>query len=115
MLKAISQLISMVGIPKVIQSDQDSNFTSCLFEQVVQTLQVKHKKSSVYHPQSQGALERLHQYLKSLLRSYCTEVKVDWEKCLPWLLLATTDVLQESTGFSPNDFVFPHTIRGLLE
>jgi hypothetical protein len=38
----------------------------------------------------------------------------DWEEGLPWLLLATREVSQESTGFSPNYLVFGHRVHGLL-
>ena len=38
----------------------------------------------------------------------------DWEEGLPWLLLAAREVTQESTGFSPNELVFGHTVRGPL-
>ncbi|XP_055721489.1 uncharacterized protein LOC129813225 [Salvelinus fontinalis] len=113
-LKALTQFLSLFGIPKVIQSDQGSNFTSKLFGQVLQQLHIKHNLASAYHAQSQGALERFHQTLKSLLRSYCTEMDKDWEEGLPWLLLAAREVSQESTGFSPNDLVFGHRVRGLL-
>ncbi len=52
--------------------------------------------------------------MKSLIHAYCTELKADWEEGLPWLLLAAREVVQESTGFSPNDLVFGHTVRGPL-
>lgn len=39
----------------------------------------------------------------------------DWEEGLPWLLLAACEVVQESTGFSPNDLVFGHKVHGLLD
>ncbi len=38
----------------------------------------------------------------------------DWEEGLPGLMLAAREVMQESTGFSPNDLVFGHTARGPL-
>lgn len=41
-------------------------------------------------------------------------MKGDWEDGLPWLLLAAREVVQESTGFSPNDLVFRHKVRGSL-
>lgn len=41
-----------------------------------------------------------------MLCSYCTELSQDWEEGLPWLMLAIREVLQESTGFSPNELVF---------
>ena len=60
-MKALLQFISIFGIPRVIQSDQGSSFTSHLFSQVLKQLKVKHNHVSAYHAQSQGA---------SLLRSY---------------------------------------------
>uniref|UniRef100_A0A3B4ZKQ1 Gypsy retrotransposon integrase-like protein 1 n=1 Tax=Stegastes partitus TaxID=144197 RepID=A0A3B4ZKQ1_9TELE len=113
-VKALSQFISVFGIPKVIQSDQGSNFSSHMFAQVLKLLRVKHNQSSAYHAQSQSALERFHQTLKPLLRAYCTELDRDWEEGLPWLLLAAREAVQESTGFSPNDLVFGHSVRGPL-
>lgn len=86
-LKALISFITTFGIPKVVQTDQGSNFMSRTFSQVVQQLKVKHQVSSAYHPESQGALERFHQTLKSMLLSYCTELSQDWEDGLPWLLL----------------------------
>ena len=85
-----------------------------MFTEVLRQLKVKHNKASAYHAQSQGALERFHQTLKSLLRSYCTELKRDWEEGLPWLMLAAREVVQESTGFSPSELVFAHNVRGPL-
>lgn len=113
-LKALTQFISIFGIPKVIQSDQGSNFTSRLFTQVLKQLSIQHHLASAYHPQSQGALERFHQTLKSLLRSYCMEMGGDWEEGLPWMQTAAQEVSQESTGFSPNELVYAHTVRGRL-
>jgi len=101
-VKALTQFISIFGIPKIIQSDQGSNFSSHLFAQVLKQLHVKHNQASAYHAQSQGALERFHQTLKSLLRSYCVELNQDWEDGHEQLLLAAREVVQESTGFSPN-------------
>ena len=113
-LKALTQFMSVFGIPKIVQSDQGTNFTSKMFADVLGKLHVKHVQSTAYHPESQGAIERFHQTLKSLLRSYCTELGHDWEEGLPWLMLAAREVTQESIGFSPNDLVFGHTVRGPL-
>lgn len=113
-VKALTEFISVFGIPRVVQSDQGSNFTSHMFQEVLRQLGVKCNHSSAYHPQSQGALERFHQTLKSLLRAYCVELKRDWEDGLPWLLLAAREVVQDSLGFSPNALVFGHKVRGPL-
>ena len=62
-VKALSQFISVFGIPKVIQSDRGSNFTSKVFAEVLKHLRISHSLSSAYHPQSQGALERFSSHI----------------------------------------------------
>lgn len=70
-----------------------------MFSEILKVLKVKHNQSTMYHPQSQGVIERYYQTLKSLLRAYCVELNRDWEEGLPWLLLAARGVQQESLGF----------------
>ncbi len=43
-VKALTQFISVFGIPKIIQSDQGSNFSSHMFGQVLKLLQIKHNQ-----------------------------------------------------------------------
>lgn len=42
------------------------------------------------------------------------EMGRDWEEGLAWLMLAAREVVQESTGFSPNDLVFGLSVCGPL-
>ncbi len=88
---------------------------SRLFKQVLSQLKIKHVTSSAYHPESQGALERFHQTMKSMLSKYCTESGKDWDEGLPLLLFAVRESVQESLGFSPAELVFGHTVRGPLK
>lgn len=74
-----------------MQTDQGSNFLSRLFREVLSQLAVKHVVSSAYHPQSQGALERFHQTLKSMFRTYCDDSK-EWDEGLPLLLFAVREL-----------------------
>lgn len=59
-------------------------------------------------------LEHFHQTMKSLLHVFCIEMGKDWEESLPWLMLAAREVTQKSTGFTPNDLVFAHSVWGPL-
>lgn len=88
---------------------------SRLFKQVLSQLKIQHVISSAYHPETQGALERFHQTLKSMLSKYCAESGKDWDEGLPLLLFAVRETVQESLGFSPAELVFGHTVRGPLK
>lgn len=78
-LKALPNFMLTFGIPKVIQTEMGLTFMSRQLPKVLQQLKISHNISSAYHPQSQGALERFHQTLKSLLGSHCLELGSDWE------------------------------------
>ena len=114
-VKALIKFFTLVGLPKSIQSDQGSNFMSGLFQQVMDELGIKQYRSSAYHPESQGALERFHQTLKNMIRSYCFDTNRDWYECVHLLLFAVRESVQESLGFSPFELVFGHSVRGPLK
>lgn len=111
-VKELLKFCTTFGLPKVIQSDQGSNFTSKVFKQALEKLGINHQTSTAYHPESQGALERFHQTLKTMLRRYCEETGGDWVEGLPFMMFAIRESVQESLGFSPAELVFGHTVRG---
>ena len=113
--KALVNFFTLVGLPKEIQSDQGSNFMSGLFQQVVFQLGAKQIKSSAYHPESQGALERFHSPLKNMIRTYCLDNEKDWDEGISLLLFAVRESVQESLGFSPFELVFGHSVCGPLK
>lgn len=49
-----------------------------------------------------------------MMRKYCLKSGKEWDEGLPFLLLAACESVQESTGFSPAELVFGHTVRGPL-
>ena len=81
----------------------------------MQELGIKQYRSSSYHPESQGALERIHQTLKNMIRSYCFDTEKDWDKGIHLLLFAVRESVQESLGFSPFELVFGYSVRGPLK
>ena len=114
-VKALVKFFTFVGLPRSVQSDQGSYFMSGIFQQVMHELGIKQYKSSAYHPESQGALERFHQTLKNMIRFYCFDTEKDWDEGIHLLLFAARESVQESLGFSPFELVFGHTVRGPLK
>ena len=114
-VKALIKFFTLVGLPKSLQSDQGSNFMSGLMQEVMYQLGIKRYKSTAYHPQSQGALERFHQTLKNMLRAYCLQHGKDWDEGVHLVLFASREVVQESLGFSPFELLYGRTVRGPLK
>jgi transposase InsO family protein len=52
--------ISRFGVPEMITSDRGPQFTSNLWFQLCEMLNISHKQPTAYHPESNGAVKRLH-------------------------------------------------------
>ena len=48
------KFFALVGLPKIVQSDQGTNFMSNVFQQVMFDLGIQQLKSSAYHPFDPG-------------------------------------------------------------
>lgn len=50
-----------------------------------------------------------------MLKKFVKDSGKDWDQWLPFLLFAYREVPQASTGFSPFQFLYGHTVRGPLD
>jgi transposase InsO family protein len=64
--------ISRFGVPETITSNRGPQFTSDLWLQLCEMLNISHKQTTAYHPESNGIVERLHRLLKDALRARAT-------------------------------------------
>lgn len=104
-------LFSRVGFPMEILTDQGSNFMSTLLKQVYQLLGIKSLRTTPYHPQTDGLVERFNATLKQMLRKFVNDTGSDWDQWIPYLLFAYREVPQASTGFSPFELLYGHEVR----
>ena len=82
------ELVFRIGIPKEILMDQGTNFMSTLLQEVYQLLNITRIRTSPYHPQTDGLVERFNSMLKSMMKKFTSKNLKDWDKCLPYLLFA---------------------------
>ena len=108
-------LFSRVGIASEVITDQGTCFMSQVMKEMCQLLHVGQVRTSVYHPQTDGLVERFNKTLKSMLRKLIEVDGKDWDKLLPYVLFAIREVPQSSTGFSPFELLYCRRPRGLLD
>ncbi len=87
---ALFCMISRVGILKEILTDQGTAFMSQTIRKLYELLGIKSVHNSIYHPQTDGLVERFNRTLKTMIRKFVHVDAKNWEP----LLFA-------STGFSP--------------
>ena len=111
----IIKIFARVGVPEEILTDQGSNFMSKLLAELYRLLHIHSIRTSPYHPQTDGLVERFNQTLKSMLRKTVTEEGKNWDTLIPYLLYAYREVPQASTGFSPFELLYGCSVRGPLD
>ena len=100
------KLLACVGIPVEILTDQGSNFTSQLLSELYSMLHIHGIRTTPYHPQTDGLVERFNQTLKAMLRKTAVQEGKDWDLLIPYVLFAYREVPQSSTGFSPFELLY---------
>ncbi len=106
------RIFSRVGVPKEVLTDQG---TSQLLTELYRMLHVQPIRTTPYHPQMDGLVERFNQTLKLMLRKVMVKEGKDWDRLLLYLLFAYHEVPQAapqaSTGFSPFKLLYGHQVR----
>ena len=95
--------IARFGVPAIITSDRGAQFTSSLWSAVCSLLGIVHRKTTAFHPQANGMVERFHRQLKNSLRARLAAA--DWYNHLPWVLLGLR---------SARERIQPHLLRRLF-
>ena len=108
--EGMCEIFSRTGIPNELLTDQGSVFTGKLHS----ILGIHHLKTSAYHPQTDGCLERWHASLKAMLRKQPNRQQ-DWDRLIKYMLFAYRAAPHSNTGFSPYEMVYGRQLRGPLD
>ena len=110
--EALLEMWTRVGIPHQVLSDRGTQFVSEIMQEVHRLLSVKGLRTTPYHAQCNGLVERFNGTLKSMLKKLCDEKPNSWNRYIAPSLFAYREVPQESTGFSPFELLYGRTVRG---
>jgi hypothetical protein len=95
------EIICRHGCPKVIQSDQGTEFTAQIVAELTSRFGIQHRFSSPYHPQTNGIVERFNRTLSTTLQKYTIEFEDDWDNNIPAALFAYRTMQNNTTRHEP--------------
>ena len=97
-------LFSRVGIAREILTDQGSCFMSRVLKGLLSLLQVRQLQTLVYHPQTNGLVERFNKTLKQMLRRSWTSMGRTGTSSCPTCCSPFAKYPKHRQAFPPSNF-----------
>lgn len=98
------------GCPIKVTTDQGRQFESGLFKSLAQLLGVERTRTTAYHPQSNGIVERWHRTLKAALMTRLADNN-KWLVELPTVLLGLRAATRTDTNTSAAQLTYGQALR----
>ena len=104
----VSGWVARFGVPSTITTDRGQPFESSLWTELMKLLGSHHIRTTAYHPQANGLVERFHRQLKAAVRAHSGSY---WVDILPVVLLGIRTSVKHDIGCSAAELVYGTTLR----
>ena len=104
--KVMDEYICRFGCFEGLHSDQGANVDGAVFKGLCDLVDAAKTRTTPYHPQGDGQVERLNKSLVKILCKLISDHRRDWADFVPKAVLAYNTSVHESTGFTPYRLMF---------
>jgi transposase InsO family protein len=103
------QIFTVIGIPKILQSDNGTEFLNETMRALTTKLGVPHRFISEYNPRADGKVERVVRTVKQTVMKLLKGATVFWPLHLPFVQYAYNNKVQTLTGATPFSLMYART------
>lgn len=100
--------VARFGCPTMVVTDRGRQFESATFQQLSKSLGFKHRKTTAYHPQCNGLVERFHRQFKGAITCHGNS---SWSEALPLVLLGIRSSFKDDLQTSSAELVYGEPLR----
>jgi len=98
----VERVFLVYGVPTQLLSDRGAEFEGSVLSEVCRLMEIDKIRMTSYKPSTNGALERVHRTLNTMLGKIVSEQQRDWDSHVPYVLAAYNATDHSATGYTPN-------------
>jgi transposase InsO family protein len=102
------QVITRFGCPRILMSDQGTNFINNTIRAMNEEFELCHQKSTPYHPRENETVEYFNKILKNALKTIYNINRDDWDLKIPKILWEYKSTCKKLVGHTPFILVYEH-------
>ena len=94
----VHHFVCRFGTPSILHTDRGRNFYSALVKAMRKLLGIRKVRTTAYHPQSDGLVERFNRTWLNLLSIAARDNTFNWDSYLPLLMFAYCTFVKNQLG-----------------
>ena len=106
-----NNFFSVFGFSQKLLSDQGTEFTRGVIAAMYKLLRIEKIRTTLYHPQTNGLAERVHQTLQRMISKLDPEKRRKWPEHIGSVLIAYNATRSQVTGYSPYFLMFRQRLQ----
>eukprot|EP00731_Ephydatia_muelleri_P019467 Em0012g292a len=99
------------GAPTHLHTEQGRSFELSLIKEIYRMIGIVKTRTTPYHPQSDGMMERFNRTLLSMLRMAAMDDETNWDLRIQCLMLAYRTSIHEATKHTPFSLMFGREVQ----
>ena len=102
----VEELILRFGAPDTWHTDQGTNFNSEVMKDICQVFMIDKTRTSPYHPQGNGQVERFNRVIADTISKFCAEKSQERDMYLPYVTFVYNTTVHKTLGTTPFSMLY---------
>lgn len=104
--KFMTEVVRLHGVPRNVVSDRDKVFMSLFWSELFKLMGTELRRSSAYHPQSDGQSEVVNRCVETYLRCFSADKPTKWSSWLAWTEFNYNSMFHTAAEMTPFRVVY---------
>ena len=102
----VEEWILKFGAPDTLHTDQGIYFNAEVMKDIFQVFMIDKTRTSPYHPQGNGQVERFNRVIADTISKYCAEKPQQWDLYLPHVNFVYNTTVHKTLGTTPFSMLY---------